>query len=214
MKTTIIRHSTEETSWLKIKEAVNCNGADSFQVRDKILTTLKDGQQVEFVVAGINLYSKNELVLVLGDDLLKDECVINRKCTNAGGWAESYLRKYCNNEVYELLPDELKAVITPRKIMQVVNGVRYETEDKLWALSEVELFGGPNGVDVEDVHFPIFDSRKSRIKFRNGYQDWYSTRSPLASSSTYFCLVGNYGSGLSDVASSSNGVAFGFLIKP
>jgi len=65
---------------------------------------------------------------------------------------------------------------------------------------------------VGDVHFPLFNTNKTRIKHCKGEWDWYWTRSPLASSSTNFCIVNSTGGSFNYVANGSYGVAFGFLL--
>ena len=114
------------------------------------------------------------------------------------------------------LPDDLAAEITPRKITQVIAGGTITTEDKLWVPSATELFGkghrcaACDGPDEEQL--PIFKTEGDRVKDMDGETWWYWTRSPLSSSTTYFCTVRGNGIALSNGANVANGVAFGFLI--
>lgn len=199
------------TNWLDVKKAVIENAAGAFEVGDKISCTLKNGQDIEFTVAAINHYGKNEVAFIT-EDLLDDEYQMNEENTNKGGWSKSDLRTTLNTKILELLPDELQAVIKPRTIVQDIYDAVFKSTDKLWIPSRKELFGVDNDVDKGDVHFPLFNTYKSRVKNRNGQYEWYWTRSPLASSSINFCYVHGYGNSYDTNASSSNGVAFGFLL--
>lgn len=131
-------------------------------------------------------------------------------------WEGSDLRRELNTVELANLPDDLAAEITPRKITQVIAGGSITTEDKLWVPSATELFGkghryaACDGPDEEQL--PIFKTEGDRVKDMDGETWWYWTRSPLSSSTTYFCFVHNYGNAHSNSATNASGVAFGFLI--
>jgi hypothetical protein len=74
------------------------------------------------------------------------------------------------------------------------------------------MFGDKYSTDVDDVHFPLFNTYKSRVKNRQGVYEWYWLRSPYASYSTNFVNVYNGGGSYTSGASNSDGVSFGFLI--
>ena len=208
----LIHATAVNTDWIFIKKAImNGDAASVLSIGDKIRTVLKDGQTVDFVVAAINPYGENEVAFVI-DDCLAADSVMNEECHNKGGWFGSDLRTKLNTEILALLPDELVAIIKPRKIVQKHHGEEFTSVDKLWVPSQTELFGGENGVDQGDVQFPLFTTPKSRVKNRNGDYEWYWTRTPRASSSAYFCGVGYIGVSISGGAFHSTGVAFGFLI--
>lgn len=210
-KIKLVKKNSIETNWLDVKKAVIENAAGVFEVGDKISCTLKNGQVIEFTVAAINPYGKNEVAFVT-EDLLDDEYQMNEENTNKGGWSKSDLRTTLNTKIFDLLPDELQAVIKPRTIVQDIYDAVFKSTDKLWIPSRKELFGVDNDVDKGDVHFPLFNTYKSRVKNRKGQYEWYWTRSPLASSSTYFCFVYSGGNSNSNNANHSYGVAFGFLL--
>lgn len=208
----LIHASEVNTDWILIKKAImNGDAASVLSIGDKITTVLKDGQTVQFTVAAINPYGENEVAFVMEDCLAADS-VMNAECHNKGGWYGSDLRTKLNTEILALLPDELVAVIKPRQIVQKHKGDTFTSVDKLWVPSHTELVGGENEVDQGDVHFPLFQTPKSRVKNRNGDYEWYWTRTPRASSSTNFCSVLSNGYSYYYSASISFGVAFGFLI--
>ena len=92
--------------------------------------------------------------------------------------------------------------------------------DDIWLPSATEMFGddasaNATGCDHEDVHFDLYKTEKSRVKECGNNGTWpYWLRSPLASSSTIFCIVSSYGNAYYYNATDSYGIAFGFLINP
>lgn len=210
---TLVQHTTQETTWLKIKEEiVKGNAASVLSVGDKIRTVLKNGQTVYFVVAAINPYDTNEVAFVLENCLDNVNLPMNNNGYNKGGWSKCDLRTKLNGEIINLLPDELVAIIKPRKIVQQFKSETLTSVDKLWLLSRTEVFGNAYDTDVNDVHFPLFDTARSRVKNNKGEIEWWWLRSPNASGSTNFCSVHNGGYSNGSNASGSNGVAFGFLL--
>ena len=100
-------------------------------------------------------------------------------------------------------------------MVQIIDGKRVETEDKLFLLSRTQVYGKGDWsrYEPEDAHLDIFAKERDRVKEYRDMGTWpYWLRSPLASSSTYFCGVFSYGSALSYFASTAYGVAFGFSL--
>lgn len=154
----------------------------------------------------------------LDDETLDEMRAMNDHATNKGGWKDSAMRKWLNEDVLPRLPKELQAMIVPRTIRQKINGEEVQTQDKLWLPSFTEMFGADAAAewapgDLGDEQFELFDSERSRVKEVPGRGTWwYWLRSPYASLSTYFCLV--YSNGDADIyfASIALGVAFGFCL--
>lgn len=170
------------------------------KVGDEITETLKDGREVVFVVMDEG---------VIGLKNLLGQYYMNRDCTNEGGWLACDMRRWLNSEVLALLPDELLAVIKPRKFG--------DEEDKLWLFSEVEVFGEQYRGEKEpdrEKQLEYFKDRRNRVKFdATGDTVWWWLRSPRASNSYYFCRVYSLGRDIS--YSNANflwGVCFGFYI--
>ena len=186
----ITKKETHEFSWANPGE---------LKVGDEITETLKDGREVVFGVM-------DDSVIGL-KNLLGDHCM-NEDWTNEGGWLACDMRQWLNNEVLALLPDEMLAVIKPRKFG--------DEEDKLWLFSEMEIFGDNDWVENDPdrgFQFEYFKSPANRVKL-DEYGDannWWE-RSPNARNSTYFCSVNSYGYANINIASSTRGVCFGFYI--
>ena len=159
------------------------------KVGDEITETLKDGREVVFVVMDYG---------VIGLKGLLGWHQMNKTWTNKGGWLACDMRRYLNEEVIELLPDDLLAALKHR----------------LWLFSEVEIFGEHIwGVgDEGDKQLEYFKNPINRVKFdEDGDANWWWERSPYASNSNGFCAV-NSGGANNAAASNSDGVCFGFYI--
>ena len=168
------------------------------KVGDEITETLEDGREVVFVVMDYG---------VIGLKGLLGWHQMNKTWTNKGGWLASDMRRYLNEEVIELLPDDLLAAIKPRKFG--------DEEDRLWLFSEVEIFGEHiwGASDGGDKQLEYFKNPINRVKFdEDGDAGWWWERSPYASNSNGFCSVDASGNASHYYANNSNGVCFGFYI--
>ena len=149
------------------------------KVGDEITETLEDGREVVFVVMDYG---------VIGLKGLLGWHQMNKTWTNKGGWLASDMRRYLNEEVIELLPDDLLAAIKPRKFG--------DEEDRLWLFSEVEIFGEHiwGAGDEGDKQLEYFKNPVNRVKFdEDGDANWWWERSPNASHSNSFCYVNSDG---------------------
>ena len=187
---------------ITIKETRSFDWANPgvLKVGDEITETLKDGREVVFVVMDEG---------VIGLKNLLGRYYMNKDCTNEGGWLACDMRRWLNSEVLALLPDELLAVIKPRKFG--------DEEDKLWLFSEVEVFGEQYRVEKEpdrEKQLEYFKDRRNRVKFdATGDATWWWGRSSCAGYSILFCRVNSLGRDISyGRATGSGGVCFGFYI--
>lgn len=196
--TTTAEHTA---SWAEVAESIY-SGNSMLKVGDELTVTLKNGTEVVFVVAHLNPYDDNQIAFVLKDCLPDSHCM-NDKGGNKGGFIKSDMAEYLNNDIFELLPDDLQAII---KIHPTLNC-------RLWLPSYTELGGTNNDWAKKDgIHFDLFKDEKSKVKQIDGETCNWWTRSPYAGNSNGFVSVSTYGSSHSNVASYSFGVAFGFLI--
>lgn len=211
-----IRTWTEkESTWAELKALSEAGKlGEVLKSGDNIPVTLKNGEEVSFDVGR----DEGGKVYFIMHNCLKESKPMNRKWTNEGGWEESEIRRYLNEEVIELLPDELRKIIKPTKIVQVWNDKRRETEDKLFLLSRTQVFGkheNYEAIEPSDSQIDIFENPRERVKECEEVEDVYCwwLRSPYSSLSDGFCSVGmggsvNYYLG----ASLSYGVAPAFCI--
>ena len=195
---TITKKTTTDFSWAAFDRS-------ALRVGDEISEVLKNGEEVIFVVM-------DEGVIGL-KNCLREEHRMNNDRTNKGGWEACEMRRYLNEEVFAVLPDELKAIIKPRTL----GSGEHTFEDKLWLFSEVEIFGEQDWTEKEPdrgTQFEYFKNPSNRVKLdADGDATWWWERSPYGSNSASFCYVySNGNASYSSAASGSRGVCFGFYI--
>ena len=139
---------------------------------------------------------------------------MNSSNTNAGGWASCAMRTTHLPAILSKMPTEVQNGI--REVNKLTSAGDQSTTinttaDKLFLLSEVEIFGSTTySAAGEGTQYDYYKAGNSKVKKRNGYAyDWWES-SPYASDSMGFCMVGSDGSAYGDYARYSRGVAFGF----
>lgn len=209
----VITKSAEAASWGGIAERIR-NGY-GIKVGTVVEDTLKNGKKFSVVAVHNDPYHRNEVAFVFTSCPFKSE--MNETNTNAGGFKESLARNRLAN-FFDLLPDDLQAVIKKKKTVQVINGERVKCKDKLWIPTEYEMFGGSyygEHTETDIVQFDYFKDRKNRmipIDGEDGY-GWVWLATPCASNAAYFCVVSNGGYAYSNGTSYAAGVAPGFIIR-
>ena len=206
----ITRRFSSRSKWSEVAKVL-AEGNDGYlSVGDVITDKLKNGETFSVEVVALNPYAENTAVFVFKD--LPERYVMNDDATNRGGWRDCKMRRHLRDEFFALLPDDLQAVIKERTIKQKLNGNIVTTQDKLWIMSHVEIFGGTYETDIDDVQFEWFKDRRNRIKFFNGEPYYWWGRSPYCSTASYFCFVGTSGGAIGSGAYISRGVAPAFII--
>lgn len=185
----ITRKRTEDASWAQVKELV---AAGALKVGDEISDNLLTGQKMVYVVADIT----EKEVKFVSKDLLPERVVWNESGRNTGGFKESDLCRYLNEVVWATLPEELRAVISERECLQIVEGKEDRFMLKLWLPSEFEVFGDSWASEVEEgQQFELFKDPRNRVKFdQDGERASRWLLSVCAGGSTYACSV--YSGGL------------------
>ena len=188
----------------------------------KATITLTNGDVISFDLAHKNAYGATNIFVIA--DCYGEHCM-NSRLTNKGGWNMSEMRQHLREDILPLLPTDLKRLIIPRTILQKLDGEIVEPKngpDLIWLPSFTEMAGldadGKNKrqceVDVNDVHFDLYDTEKSRVKELDPHGTWwYWLRSATASNTTDFEHVFDIGNiPHSHNAGSAHGVCFGFCI--
>lgn len=206
----IITRTTIQSTWDQLKEAVK-NGAvkEILSSGDSIPVVLKNGECVSFDAA----FDANGKLFFVIQNCLHDTHAMNTEAVNTGAWAESEMRRYLNEDIFPLLPEELQAVIEPYTIAQTVSGEEMETLDKLFCLSATQVFGAGewSETEAEDTQFDIFGSERSRVKELEGRgTTWWWLRTP--GDNNDFKNTGNFGNVNTNLADATAGVVFGFTI--
>lgn len=206
-----IKTTTEySTNWATIKAAVDKGRArEVLHSGDQIFITLKNGEDVSFDVT----YDATGKLFLVMHDCMNQEHYMNELWTNAGGWRDCDMRRYLNEKVFDLLPDDLQSCIKPTTITQVIDGETVTCEDKLFLLSRTQVFGDGywSAKEPEDSQLDIFKTERDRVKLCGDRGTWFWwLRS--AYSTNGFYRVGSSGYSGSGGADGSGGVVLGFCI--
>ena len=186
-------------------------------VGDILEVKLKNCNVVEFE----KVHSKAGISFFVLKDIWPYLMHMNATRTAVGGYPGSYLNKWLNEDVLELIPDELKEVILPRKITQDVNGRKYSTVCKLWIPSIVEVYGKDDidtgeeilNIEPNNEQFEWFKSKENIVKDYDNARGYWWLRTPFRPSSTSnFCYINASGDCLCSVPSVPLGIVFGFCI--
>ena len=207
-----LRHTIEQTISLpSLKRAVE-NGEGQSMIRpfDEITIPLTDGGTAVAVCGYVDDHMAR---FVLKDCLWAS--YMNERDTNAGGYAKSYARQYVLESIYPLFPDDLKDIITPRRLDDGIN--REICVDPIWIPSATDVFGP--SVDGErwaaeplDFQLPIFERPRDRVKEYCGDTVLWWLRSPTPTNATNFRTVSGNGGNGGVNSSISRGLAPGFDI--
>ena len=118
---------------------------------------------------------KGNKFLVFKDPMWREQ--MNEDWQKPNYWRDTDLRAKCNGEYYDLLPDWLKPYVLETTNVQVRDGERVETVDKLFPLSMSQVFpeeylkwlydGETTLIDSEpeDTMISVFENPRNRVKF-------------------------------------------------
>lgn len=138
---------------------------------------------------------------------------MNSSDTNSGGWTSCAMRQTHLPAILALMPIEVQNGIREvNKRTMLSSSIRPKTTaDKLFLLSEIEIFGSvTHSYKGEGTQYDYYKAGNSKVKRRNGSDDDWWGRSPHDSGSTGFCYVTSGGRPDYYGASDETAVAFGF----
>lgn len=170
------------------------------EVGDKIVVNLKELGEFEATAHEVT----DESILFIFDDYITER-PMNENNTNAGGYEESDLKKWIENELFNKFPWELKTRLTDLTLPTVGQVFGWDDE---WDREHFESDG--------DEQLPLMELRKNRVAYLNNELKWGWLRNAMKKeySSTDFANVSGYGSADSNAASNSVGVRPAFrLVK-
>lgn len=139
---------------------------------------------------------------------------MNDSNTNNGGWTNCAMRQTHLPAILALMPTEVQSSI--REVNKRTSAGNKSTTikttaDKLFLLSEIEIFGSDdNSVSGEGTQYDYYKTNGSKVKNYNGGANTWWGRSPYIANSVYFCAVTSSGGTYTDSASNEYGVSFGF----
>ena len=139
---------------------------------------------------------------------------VNSSDTNVGGWTSCAIRKTNLPAILALMPQEVQSAI--REVTKLTSagnksGTIVSTADKLFSLSEIEVFGSiVYAAEGEGAQYDYYKAGNSVIKTVNGIANRYSLRSPRLNDNWRWCTVENNGAHEFYPASNYSGVSFAF----
>lgn len=147
-------------------------------------------------------------------DCYVENKAMNSSNTNAGGWASCSMRTTHLPNILSKMPTEVRSSI--REVNKLTSAGNKSsaittTADKLFLLSEVEIFGSTtSSVAGEGTQYDYYKAGNSKVRKQNGSAVSWWERSPYAAGSTYYCLVDRIGDTGGYSARGTYGVAFAF----
>ena len=150
-------------------------------------------------------------------DCLNTTYSMNGSNTNSGGWNGSTMRTSTMATLLNQLPTALKNVLKSVNKLSGTGGGSTSgtqtTHDKLFLLSEVEIFGTTTySVPGEGTQYAYYKAGNSKVKKVNGSANIWWERSPFSGNTDNFCRVNISGNANNSNASDSRGVSFGFCV--
>lgn len=215
----VLSTSLETASWGVIDSISKSGKASSFwSVGDKKTINI-DGTDYQFQIIGFNHDTKTAGgkagITFQMVDCMNTKAEINSSNIN-GGWTSCAMRTSTLNSIFSSLPADLQNVIKAvNKLTSAGNqsATINTTSDKLFLLSEVEIFGSTHySKSGEGSQYAYYKAGNSKVKKVNGSaSDWWE-RSPSRGTNNYFCCVANSASPTHFDAIWTEGVAFGFCV--
>ena len=206
---TITRKRTEGTDWAQVAAMAAGGG---LKVGDEIHDELTTGERITYAVAHIT----EKEVLFVSKNCMEQRVKWSESGYNTGGFIRSSLCRYLNTTVWNILPEELKAVISERECLQIVEGKEERYPLKLWLPTEYEVFEDDWASEAkEGQQFEIFKDPRNRVKLageEGGRATWWLL-SVCAGYSTNACYVNNYGYASHNSCSTALRVPVCFSIK-
>lgn len=146
-------------------------------------------------------------------DCYADTKQMNNSDTSKSGWTSCAMRQTHLPAILALMPIEVQDGIREvNKRTMLSSSIRPKTTaDKLFLLSEIEIFGSViYSSKGEGTQYDYYKAGNSKVKRRNGSDDDWWGRSPHDSDSTDFCYVTSGGGPDYYGASDEMAVDFGF----
>lgn len=139
---------------------------------------------------------------------------MNSSNTNSGGWTSCAMRSTHLPAILALMPGEVQAGI--KEVNKLTSAGSKSatintTADKLFLLSEIEIFGSTTYSKAgEGSQYAYYSAGNSKVKNFSGSANYWWERSPIGIDSAGFCGINGGGGANFNFAVYAAGVAFGF----
>ncbi len=205
-------------TWEQIIEACHNNEVpDTWKVADQKPMTINGvDYQIDIIGKNHDTYTaggKAPLTFQL-HDCYGEQKSMHSNSINRVGWTSCAMRITHLPAILALMPSEVQAGIKEvNKLTSAGNqsSTINTTADKLFLLSEIEIFGSTTySKSGEGSQYAYYSAGNSKVKNFSGSASGWWERSPRGSDSTGFCLVDIYGNADYRRAMNAFGVAFAF----
>ena len=213
-----LKDNFADNDWASIIAACHSGSVPSTWVvgNSKTMTINGTSYQIDIIGKNHDTYAsggKAPLTFQL-HDCYADRKGMNNFDVNVSGWKNSAMRTTHLPAILALMPTEVQNGIREVNKLTSEGGLSSTintTADKLFLLSEVEIFGSIiYSVVGEGTQYDYYKAGNSKAKKMNGSAYRWWERSPDAKYSTDFCWVAISGDASSNSASEDAGMAFGF----
>ena len=213
-----LKDNFADNDWASIIAACHSGSVPSTWVvgNSKTMTINGASYQVDIIGKNHDTYAsggKAPLTFQL-HDCYGETKNMNSSNTNSGGWTSCAMRSTHLPAILALMPTEVQNGI--REVNKLTSAGSQSatintTADKLFLLSEIEIFGGVSySKSGEGTQYDYYKAGNSKVKKYNGSASGWWGRSPYGSDSASCCRVDSSGCADYGYASNAFGVAFGF----
>ena len=205
-------------SWKKIIAACQSGSVpDSWVVgNSKTMTINGTDYQIDIIGKNHDTYTAGGTAPLTFQmhDCYRTKYAMNSSNTNKGGWTNCAMRNTHLPAILALMPTEVQNGI--REVNKLTSAGSQSsaintTADKLFLLSEIEIFGSVESSERgEGSRYTYYSAETSKVKNVSGSASEWWERSPNIVSNAGFCNVSKSGGADHYAATGSYGVAFGF----
>lgn len=214
-----LKDNFADNDWASIIDACHSGNVPDTWVagNSKPMTIGGVSYQVDIIGKNHDTYAnggKAPLTFQLHDCYGEDKSM-NSSNTNIGGWTSCAMRQTHLPAILSRMPTEVRNGIREvNKLTSAGNqsNIINTTADKLFLLSEIEIFGTTRYSRYgEGTRYDYYSAGNSYVKKYKGNAYSWGARSPNSTDTTSFCAAISDGSGSTPYpASTALGVAFGF----
>lgn len=211
-KPMVVRSCGElQGTWEEIAEAIKA-GAE-FRVGDYKSSSTVDGRNFTVVVTDVT----DEYVRFESRDCVGKEVAWNKEEGTKGGYPASDVHNYLNGELWELLPEELRAVISQCERKTLVDGKEETFIANLFLPTASEVFDDEDCFGDVGLYEQLeyYKDRRHRMRGLEEGADteWYWLASVGSGTSSFACSVSHHGLANSNGTSNALRVPLCFIIK-
>lgn len=136
--------------------------------------------------------NKAAITLIM-KEVFSDNYRMNATADNSTSWRDSEMRTATIPQIKSEMDQDLISAIrkvTKKTAQSGKNSTLLSTTDDLFIMSEIEVFGNSNKSTAgEGSYYEFFQSGNSTIKYQNGIEKFYWTRSPFFNYTNLFLIV-------------------------